>query len=123
MRLPQYDWESLERIARATVQECLSELPEELGPVADQVPCLFHRWHPNAPYVDPESIYMLGEYLNYGDDASGNVSGVIALYLGAIAWYCEDEDLDYSDEIRKTYLHELGHHFGWGEDEVELRGL
>lgn len=67
---------------------------------------------------------MLGEYIAHGDDNGGmDASGVIALYLGAIAWYCEDEGLDYADEVRTTFLHELGHHFGWDEEAVEERGL
>ena len=123
MKLPQYDWENLDRIARATVDACIVELPEEIIGLAKKVPCLFHHWHPNAPHVDPEAIYMLGEYLSYGDAGSPDDSGVIALYIGAIAWYCDDEELDFEEEVKTTYLHELGHHFGWDEDEVEQRGL
>ena len=122
MRLPEFDWTKLERLAHIEVEACIRELPDEIREIAQQTPCLYKRWHPNAPHIDPEAIYMLGEYLNYGDEALSD-SGVIALYLGAIAWYCEDERLDYKDEIRRTYLHELGHHLGWGEDEVEQRGL
>ena len=34
-----------------------------------------------------------------------------------------DEDADFEDEVRLTYLHELGHHFGWDEGDLEERGL
>lgn len=124
MKLPQYDWPDLERLAGEVVEACLGDLPDELHGPARNVPCLYRRYHPNAPHVDPEAMYMLGEYITYGDD-TGSVdgSGVIALYLGAIAWYCEDEGLGFKDEVHKTYLHELGHHFGWDEGEVEERGL
>lgn len=124
MRLPTYDWSKLERMAGAVVKTCLDELPDPLRASAAAVPCLYHRYHPNAPHIDPEAMYMLGEYIAFGED-NGSVdgSGIIALYLGAIAWYCEDEGLDFEDEVRTTYLHELGHHFGWDEGEVEVRGL
>lgn len=124
MKLPRYDWLELENVAQGVVETCLKALPRELRREADKVPCLYRRYHPNAPHIDPEAMYMLGEYIAYGDD-TGSVdgSGTIALYLGAIAWYCEDEQLDFEDEVHKTYLHELGHHFGWDEEEVEIRGL
>lgn len=124
MKLPQYDWSQLEGIANGVVEVCMEELPDEVGIEAGKIPCLFRHYHPNAPHIDPEAMYMLGEYMSYGDD-TGRVdgSGTIALYLGAIAWYCEDEDLIFEDEVRQTYLHELGHHFGWDEEEVEQRGL
>lgn len=106
------------------MRACLGELPSELADAAKSVPCLYRRFHPNAPHVDPEAMYILGEYSGYGDeDGSVDESGVILLYLGAIAWYCEDEDLLFEDEVRATFLHELGHHFGWDEEDVEERGL
>jgi len=124
MKLPQYDWPELERLAHEVVEACLADFPEEIRSEALKVPCLYHRYHPNAPHIDPEAMYMLGEYIAYGEGSSGiDESGTIAIYLGAIAWYCEDEALDFKDEIHKTFLHELGHHFGWDEEEVEQRGL
>ena len=124
MRLPRYDWSELERVAREEVDACIAELPDELRARASAVPCLYKNWHPNAPHIDPEAMYMLGEYIAHGEDSGAvDESGVIAIYLGAIAWYCEDEGLVFEDEIRTTYLHELGHHFGWDEAEVEERGL
>ncbi|EDY84255.1 hypothetical protein VDG1235_3886 [Verrucomicrobiia bacterium DG1235] len=124
MRLPKYDWPKLERIAGTVVKACLDDLPDEIRDQAGKVTCLYRHYHPNAPHVDPEAMYMLGEYISYGED-SGSIdeSGVIALYLGAIAWYCEDEDFVFEDEVQTTFLHELGHHFGWDEEEVEERGL
>ena len=122
MKLPEFDWLELERVARIVVERSIAELPNEIRELAEKAPCLYHRWHPNAPNIDPEAMYMLGEYLNYGDTAVDE-SGVIALYIGAIAWYCEDEDLDYQEEIRRTFLHELGHHLGWDEDDLAQRGI
>jgi len=124
MKLPEFDWRKLELHANTIVERCLKELPDEIRGEAEKVPCLYRHYHPNAPHIDPEAMYMLGEYIAYGDESSGlDGSGSIAIYVGAIAWYCEDENLRFEDEIRKTFLHELGHHFGWNEEQVELRGL
>jgi len=124
MRLPRYDWLVLERRARRVVERCVDALPEELRPLAGDLPCVLRRYHPNAPHVDPEAMYMLGEYISYNaGEGPAEESGLVALYLGAIAWYCEDEGLDFESEVETTFLHELGHHLGWDEDEVEQRGL
>jgi len=34
----------------------------------------------------------------------------IILYLATIDDYCAEEDTDFNEEVRLTYLHELGHH-------------
>ena len=41
----------------------------------------------------------------------------------AIDEFCADEGEDFDDEVRLTYLHELGHHLGWDEGDLEARGL
>lgn len=118
-----YDWTLLERLAREEVEVCLASLPEEIRAAAEAVPCLLRRWHPAAEEGDCSFADYLGEYLDHGDDERLTREGVIVLYLGGIALYCEDEELCFEDEVRTTYLHELGHHLGWDEDEVERRGL
>ncbi|MBC2606053.1 metallopeptidase family protein [Pelagicoccus albus] len=124
MKLPRYEWARLQGQAEEEVRACLQELPDELRSAAESVPVLYRKYHPNAPHIDPEAMYILGEYIAQEDALGGmDESGVIALYLGAIAWYCEDEKLVFVEEIRTTFLHELGHHFGWDEAEVEERGL
>jgi predicted Zn-dependent protease with MMP-like domain len=45
------------------------------------------------------------------------------LYLAEIHDFCTTEGLDFADQIRITYLHELGHHLGLDEKELEIRGL
>ena len=37
--------------------------------------------------------------------------------------YAEADEEIYRDEVRLTYLHELGHYLGWDEDEIAERGL
>jgi predicted Zn-dependent protease with MMP-like domain len=47
----------------------------------------------------------------------------ITLFLETL-WDEAGEDLDaFADEVRTTYLHELGHYFGWDEEDLEERGL
>lgn len=47
----------------------------------------------------------------------------ILLYLTSL-WEFSGEDPEiFRDEVRVTYLHELGHYLGWGEDDLAQRGL
>lgn len=47
----------------------------------------------------------------------------ILLYLENL-WDFAEEDVDvYREEVRVTYLHELGHYLGWDEDDLTARGL
>ena len=45
------------------------------------------------------------------------------LYLESLWDFAEGDAEIFRDEVRITYLHELGHYLGWGEDEVAARGL
>ena len=47
----------------------------------------------------------------------------ILLFLENIWDYAEGDDKVYRDEVRVTYLHELGHYLGWDESDLETRGL
>ena len=109
-------WDQLERTARHVVDEALAELPREIREAARAVPCLFQEWNED----DPD---LLGIYSDFAPGEMSEANGPIILYLAAIEDYCLDEDADFADEVRLTYLHELGHHFGWDEGDLEERGL
>jgi len=47
----------------------------------------------------------------------------ISLYLDNIWTFVEQDRDAFVDEVAVTYLHELGHYFGWDEDELTARGL
>ena len=102
--------------AERVVAETLAELPPEIQAEARGVPCLFQEWNED----DSE---LLGIYSDFAPGEVSEANGPIILYLAAIEDYCLDEGGDFEDEVRLTYLHELGHHFGWGEGELEERGL
>ncbi len=110
-------WEELKARAQRVVEDTLAELPPEIRDEAQNVPCLFE---PQSE-EDPD---LLGLYA--GDFIAGEISGAngpIILYLAAIEDFCLEGGEDFEDEVRLTYLHELGHHFGWDEGDLEERGL
>ena len=47
----------------------------------------------------------------------------ILLYVENLWDVAEGDERAYAREVRTTYLHELGHYFGWDEDDLAERGL
>ena len=47
----------------------------------------------------------------------------ILLYLESLWDFAEEDEDAFREEVRLTYLHELGHYLGWDEDELTARGL
>lgn len=109
-------WEKLKAQAQAVVDAAIAELPPEVRAEALRVPCLFEE-------VCDEDPGLLGIYQNFEPGQTGEANGPIILYLGTIEDLCQDEGEDFKEEVRLTYLHELGHHLGWDEGDLEERGL
>jgi predicted Zn-dependent protease with MMP-like domain len=109
-------WESLKSEAQRAIDDTLAELPVEILAEARKVPVLFEP-------VCAEDPDLLGTYGHFTLHEISDANGPITLYLETIADFCAVEDEDFADEVRLTYLHELGHHFGWDEGELEERGL
>lgn len=110
-------WEKLVTRAQRVVESTLAELPPEIRGEAQGIPCLFEEH-------DEEDPDIMGIYA--GDFVPGEMSeanGPIILYLATIEEICLEEGEDFDAEVRLTYLHELGHHFGWDEGDLEARGL
>lgn len=47
----------------------------------------------------------------------------ILLYLENLWDFAEADEAFFRQEVRLTYLHELGHYLGWDEDQLTARGL
>ena len=109
-------WEKLKARAQAVVDRTIAGLPPDVLAEAQKVPVLFHEFCEE----DPEILGTYG-YFEPGEVSPAN--GPIILYLETIEDFCADEGEDFEDEVRLTYLHELGHHLGWDEDDLEARGL
>jgi len=102
--------------AERVVAETIEELPGEVRKEAAGIPCLFQEWCEE----DPD---LLGVYSDFAPGEVSEANGPIILYLAAIEAFCADEGADFEEEVRQTFLHELGHHFGWDEGDLEERGL
>jgi predicted Zn-dependent protease with MMP-like domain len=121
------DFARLTQVAADAVGAAQRQLPPEIRPLARGVPVHYERLP--APEIIregfPSDILGLftgnphGTELEHSDPAPPQ----ILLYLENLWDFAEDDLEIYREEVRLTYLHELGHYFGWGEDELTARGL
>ena len=110
------EWEALKAEAQRAIETTIAEFPPEIREEAQKVPILFEEECAD----DPE---IMGIYGHFVPGEISDANGPIILYLLTIADFCEDEGEDFATEVQQTYLHELGHHLGWDEGDLEERGL
>jgi predicted Zn-dependent protease with MMP-like domain len=72
--------------------------------------------------IEPETLGLFTGP-EFADEESVPMPPQIILFLENL-WDFADGDVDlFRDEIRTTFLHELGHYFGLDEDDLTERGL
>jgi predicted Zn-dependent protease with MMP-like domain len=113
--------------AEKVVAHAQNALPPEIRALAKQVPVSYRDWPDDEILDDEVEADILGLFVgnHHGIDggADNAVPPQIFLFLENIYDEAEGEPQQFDQEVRITYLHELGHYLGWGEDEVEARGL
>lgn len=118
---------ALTEIAAAAVGAAQRQLPPDVRAVARAVPVHYEK--APAPELLAEGFEpdILGLFTGnpHGQElASDNPAPAqILLYLPSLWDFAEEEVEGFREEVRLTYLHELGHYLGWGEDELTARGL
>jgi len=115
-------------LARPVVAAAERRLPAEVRTVAAQVPVCYEST-PNAGILaegwEPD---LLGLFVGHEHGGELRSDGAplppqILLFLDNLWDYAEGDETAFRDEVRLTYLHELGHYLGWDEDEIARRGL
>lgn len=125
--ISQMTFEKLTMLAREVVEAVLKKLPTEVRAAATAVPVTFEAVPGEELIADGLDADILGLFV--GADLGGDPGGdqpfppQILLFLENILDFAEGREAGYRREVRLTYLHELGHYFGWNEEEVALRGL
>jgi predicted Zn-dependent protease with MMP-like domain len=117
----------LTALAVDTVTATQLSLPPELRPLALAVPVHYQSLPDDDVIADgfPEDILGLFTGDPHGSELAHDQPSPpqILLYLENLWDYTEGELPLFREETRLTYLHELGHYFGWDEDELAARGL
>jgi predicted Zn-dependent protease with MMP-like domain len=115
------------RLAETEVERARSQLPNEVRTASEE--CLI-------TYEDMDDALEEGE--DVPEDLLGSFEGLsrmdplpagpedmprIRLFLDNLWDYAGEDEQQYRREVRITWLHELGHYLGWGEEEIEALGL
>ena len=121
------DFAGLSAIAAEVVESTLERLPPGLREEAAHLPVsLEPRPSPEMEEdgLEPDILGLfVGESFDTAGETTDPLPGQILLFLENIWEFAErDEDI-FREEVAITLLHEIGHYFGWDEEDLYERGL
>ncbi len=115
----------LEGIAAAEVAATLAALPAPLREQARKLPVTLegvpHR-DLVADGIEPDTLGLFTGP-EFADEEHSTLPPQIILFLANIWDAAEGDEKIFREEIRTTFLHELGHYLGLDEDDLTQRGL
>jgi predicted Zn-dependent protease with MMP-like domain len=119
--------DQLTEVARQVVRAAQRRLPPEIRELAEAVPVTFEP-APNEAILaegwEPDILGLFVGHAHLGEHHELQpLPPQILLFLDNLWDYAEGDPEAYRDEVRITYLHELGHYLGWDEEELARRGL
>jgi predicted Zn-dependent protease with MMP-like domain len=116
----------LARVAEEEVEKVRRRLPAALAERARGLPVICQdRPEPGLidDDIDPDTLGLfVGPAVDEDPGADPIPPGII-LFLGNIWDYAMDDEHAFRSEVRTTFLHELGHYLGLGEDGLRERDL
>jgi predicted Zn-dependent protease with MMP-like domain len=119
------NWNYLCDLARSEVESTLAAMPPPLREQARKIPVTFEH-QPNAGLladgIEPDTLGLFTGS-EFAEADSGVIPSQIMLFLDNLWAYVEGDEAAFRDEIRTTFLHELGHFLGLDEDDLADRGL
>lgn len=113
----------------ALVARALDGLPELIGERMDNVDVVIEEWPAREQYqrlgLNPDE-WLFGLYegtplLERGITSDPLLPDKITIFKGPLEEACENED-QAAEEIRRTVVHEVAHHFGIDEDRLRDLG-
>lgn len=118
---------TLERWAAHEVATALAAFPPDVRKAASQCAVSFEE----VPGREPGDADLFGDELGLFEGSSllesenGDFESMprVRIFLRNIWEWVEEDEMEFREETRITYLHEIGHFLGWDEDQVEARGL
>ena len=119
------DWEKLQKLALEEIEMTLEDLPEPLRERAKKLPVTFERVPNSGLQADGIEVDTLGLFTGaeLADEGATVLPPQIILFLENLWDFAEGDAEVFCDEIHTTFLHELGHFLGLGEDDLTDRGL
>ncbi len=102
----------------AMVEAALDGLPPELGGLMRNVAIVVDAY---APELDLLGLYEGVPLTERTHEYAMVLPDRIVIYRKAICAIC-DSEADVVDEVRRTVVHEVGHHFGIDDDRLHELG-
>jgi predicted Zn-dependent protease with MMP-like domain len=119
------NWKRLLDLAQTEVAQTIAELPSDLRSRAAALPVTYEHV-PNRALLDdgiePDTLglFVGGDFVHEHDVP---MPAQIILYLDNLWDMVEGDEEIYREEVRITFIHELGHYLGLDEDDLDERGL
>jgi len=119
------NWKKVRAIALVEVQATVESLPGPLRVRVEKLPVILER-QPNAELqadgieADTLGLFTGAEFVEANEVP---LQPQIILFLGNIWDFAETNERLFREEVRTTFLHELGHYLGLDEDGLVERGL
>src|ERR1035438_6625605 len=113
-RVVSVDWEKLCAVASKEVEATLAALPKPLRERAEKLPVTFER-QPNAGLqadgIEPDTLGLFTGP-EFADEGNVPLPPQIILFLENLRDFAEGDEVIFQEEVRTTFLHELGHYLG-----------
>ena len=120
-----FNWEKLCAIASEEVERTLMALPKPLRERAEKLPVTFER-RPNADLqadgIEPDTLGLFTGP-EFADEGNVPLPPQIILFLATLWDFAGGDEVIFREEVRTTFLHELGHYLGLDEEQIAGRGL
>jgi predicted Zn-dependent protease with MMP-like domain len=119
------DWKKLCEIASREVEATLKGLPKPLRERAALVAVTLERKPNEDLQQDGIEADVLGLFCGpeFAEEEHVPMPPQIILFLENLWDFAESDETVFRDEIRTTFLHELGHYLGLDEDGLAEREL
>ena len=114
------------RLAEKEVSQAQESLSDNLAKNAKAVPVIFEPEPSKELVTDGVEPDLLGLFSGSSFPealADDSAPPTVHLFLENLWEYSEEDEPTFIEEVRITYLHELGHYLGMEEDDLEKRGL
>ena len=118
-------WQQLLKVGEDEVRRTLASLPVALREPAALLPVSFEAVPNDALLADDPDPELLGLFVGppRAEPESSPLPPQILLFLENLWDFAGEDEGIFREEVRTTYLHELGHYLGLEEVDLEERGL
>ena len=103
--------------------QAIASLPEQFARWIDEIPIIVEDRPPKKSRGEAKDVvaFYQGVSLPNKEADSGHLPPRIVIYRRPLMQACHSLD-SLAEEIRKTLLHELGHHAGMDEEQLDKLG-